>query len=217
MFSHQLRKGQSLLEVLVALGLAVAAVLGILALVTRATGLNRVTTDQYIASYLASEGIELVRNLFDHAYLVEADQNPGIQDFYGWAGSQCIIPGGCTLNSTWGHRVYIIGYDEQALTPVACGLSGTSVPTQSAVAGLMSSCTDSAFKYLSFDSTTGEYSYNAGAPSKFKRAIIIDYPPEYNDAALNLDYRVTSAVSWESRGGSFVVQLQDHFMPWRIP
>jgi hypothetical protein len=24
-------------------------------------------------------------------------------------------------------------------------------------------------------------------------------------------------VGWKSRGGSFVVQLQDHFLPWRIP
>ncbi len=210
------QRGQSLLEVLVALGLAVAGVLGVLALVTRATGLNRVTTDQYIASYLALEGMELARNLFDHAYLAEALSNPGSQDFYGWAGSNCVVSPCTDLPSLNNPKVYQIDYDDESLTGASCGFSPNWVPTQSAVSSLMSSC--SGVDFMLIDSVKGAYGYNpGGAQSKFKRAIIIDYPAEYSGAALNLDYRVTSAVSWESRGGSFTVQLQDHFMPWRVP
>lgn len=215
-FAKQFQKGQSLLEVLVALGLSVAAVLGVLALVTRATGLNRVSTDQYVASYLALEGMELVRNLFDHSYLEEALLNPNSQDFYGWAGSRRILPGPVLPPGDYG--VYVIDYNDTVLTPISCLMSpSATMPTQSEILGLMSSCTDPDFGFLLFDASTGVYSHDSGSASKFKRVIIIDYPPEFNSAKVNLDYRVTSAVGWESRGGSFVVQLQDHFLPWRVP
>ena len=54
--------------------------------------------------------------------------------------------------------------------------------------------------------------------TKYKRIIVIDDPPEFSTAgAYHLEYRVTSAVGWRSRGGEYVIQLQDHFLPWRVP
>jgi len=65
-FHFRSRKGQSLVEALVALSILMIALLGIEALLTRSFLLDRVTTDQTKATYLASEGIEIAKSLIDH-------------------------------------------------------------------------------------------------------------------------------------------------------
>lgn len=215
--------GQSIIEMLVALSIVVVALLGILVLVNRSVGLSRVTNDQYTASYLAFEGIEIVKNMFDQTYLAEAQSNSFSENFYGWAGTNCIISG-CSLPAS-GYQAYIVDYKSQGLQPVSCSFSsGTSAPTEDDVRDMIFSCGsyEPDFGYLRLDKSDfpiGAYSYNASyPPTKFKRVIIIDRPVEFSAVGTNLDYRVTSAVGWETRGGGrFVVQLQDHFLPWRIP
>ena len=60
------RRGQSIVEALVALSLLVVALLGIETLLARSFLLDRVTTDQTKATYLASEGVEIMKSLLDH-------------------------------------------------------------------------------------------------------------------------------------------------------
>ena len=48
-----------------ALGVVVIALIGMLSLLSSSIGVNRVISDQYIAAYLASEGIEVVKNIID--------------------------------------------------------------------------------------------------------------------------------------------------------
>jgi Tfp pilus assembly protein PilV len=59
------RAGQLLIEMLVALGILTIGFLGVTALLSRALGLNRVVADNYIATYLAAEGIEITKNILD--------------------------------------------------------------------------------------------------------------------------------------------------------
>jgi len=209
------QRGQSLIEMLVGISIVIVSLLGILVLVNRSLGLNRVTAENYIATYLASEGIELTRNFFEKDYLA---QSPGSKNFYGWVGG-----GLGNIAPTGPYGLYEIDFDEDtwpATVPIvgACGLSGTE-PNEAAIRKLLSDCT--ALHYLRFHAFDGTYSYNnpADPETKFKRVIIIDDPVEFASIPLGnrLDFRVTSAVGWESRGGKFVVQLQDHFLPWRIP
>jgi len=199
--THNLERGQSMVEMLIALSIIGVSLLGILALVNRSLGLNRVNTEQYIATYLAAEGIEVVKNLFDHSYLV---QPSGTNNFYGWAGSGALAPG-----------VYEVGYKDIVLVGPGCAVPNP--PDQPKVLNLFKTC--NGLNFLDF--LNGFYDYSGGGtPTKFKRAIIIDCPTEFSGectAGKNLDYRVTSAVFWQSRGGEFVVQLQDHFLPWRTP
>jgi hypothetical protein len=54
-----------LVEALVAMGILVVAVFAVYSLLTRSTSLNRVVSQQYVATYLASEGLELVKNITD--------------------------------------------------------------------------------------------------------------------------------------------------------
>lgn len=57
--------GQTLFETMVALGLIMMGVVTLVVLVGRAIGLSRVVADRFTATYLAAEGIEVVKSLID--------------------------------------------------------------------------------------------------------------------------------------------------------
>jgi len=209
-FLKNKQSGASLVEMLIAISIVVVALLGILTLINRSLGLNRVTNEFYTGTYLAAEGIEIVKNMFDRSFLQVTNDNAtrGNQNFYGWTGTDSIAPGGR-------YEISEVDFDDITLTKKSCILLNND-PTEDAVRKLILSCAN--LKFLNFDRSSGIYSYNSGGEqTKFKRVIIIDKPEEFKGATVNLDYRVTSVVGWESRGGKFVVQLQDHFLPWRLP
>ena len=60
------RRGQTLVEALVALSILTMGFAGIVVLLNQSLQLNRTTTDDTKATYLASEGIEIVKNMIDH-------------------------------------------------------------------------------------------------------------------------------------------------------
>jgi hypothetical protein len=60
-----MKKGQTLIETLVAVSVLTAGFLGIVTLLSHSLGLNRVVSDNYTASYLAAEGAEVVKNILD--------------------------------------------------------------------------------------------------------------------------------------------------------
>lgn len=74
------RRGQVIVEAIVALSVLVVGFLGAFALLSRALYLNRVIADNYTATYLASEGIEVVKNLVDHNFLAGQPWNEGFSD-----------------------------------------------------------------------------------------------------------------------------------------
>lgn len=63
--SHPYTKGYLLIEAMVAIAVLTTGVLGIFALMSQSIKLTRVVNDQYIATYLAAEGIEIAKNLLD--------------------------------------------------------------------------------------------------------------------------------------------------------
>lgn len=58
-------KGQIILEALVALSVLTFGLLGLMTLLSQSLGLTRQVSDTYTATYLAAEGIEIVKNLLD--------------------------------------------------------------------------------------------------------------------------------------------------------
>jgi len=60
------RSGQSLIEVMVAITVLTVGFLGISALLSQSLALNRITTNEITGTYLASEGIEIAKNLIDY-------------------------------------------------------------------------------------------------------------------------------------------------------
>ncbi|SRR3989344_2454417 len=65
------RSGQFLVELLVALGILTTGFMAMLGLLSRSIGLSRVVSDDYVATYLASEGIEVAKNILDANTLQE--------------------------------------------------------------------------------------------------------------------------------------------------
>ena len=58
-----------LVETMVALSVITIGLLGIFALLSTSMGLNRFVSEKHVATYLAAEGIELVKNLIDTNYI----------------------------------------------------------------------------------------------------------------------------------------------------
>ena len=58
-------RGQLLIESLVAITVISISLLGIFTLISRSLSLNRIVNNQYVGTYLAAEGIEVVKNIID--------------------------------------------------------------------------------------------------------------------------------------------------------
>ncbi len=154
-----MRKGQLLIESGIAISILVVGLLGILGLLSRSLSLNNVVSSQYIASNLATEGIEVVKNLIDS----------DIIKFETWG-----------VNFPTGS--YEVAYDSLTLNP-------------------------NQNRNLKFDSSNNTYNYQNGQSTPYKRDIEILYKGD--------EIIVNSIVSWQIRGGSYSVNLEDHFFNWR--
>jgi prepilin-type N-terminal cleavage/methylation domain-containing protein len=73
-------RGQALIEVMVAVSVLTIGFLGVVGLLSRALALNRVVADNYTATYLAAEGIEITKNIIDGNLLQGQAWNNGLFD-----------------------------------------------------------------------------------------------------------------------------------------
>jgi hypothetical protein len=58
-------KGQAIVESIIALSVLTIGFLSLIALMSNAIGLSKVNSEYYVATYLAAEGIEVVKNIID--------------------------------------------------------------------------------------------------------------------------------------------------------
>jgi hypothetical protein len=58
-------KGQAIVESIIALSVLTVGFLSLIALMSNAIGLSKVNSEYYVATYLAAEGIEVVKNIID--------------------------------------------------------------------------------------------------------------------------------------------------------
>lgn len=91
-----MKKGYLLIESMVAITVIVVGLLGIFALLSRSLSLNRVISDRYVASYLAAEGVEIVKNLIDNNVLAEDAWNKNLNEGnYQFDYMATILPADC--------------------------------------------------------------------------------------------------------------------------
>jgi Tfp pilus assembly protein PilV len=72
--------GQLLIEAMIAIGVVTFGLLGVFSLLSQSMGLNKVAADQYVGAYLASEGIEVVKNIIDTNIYQSRAWNDGVSD-----------------------------------------------------------------------------------------------------------------------------------------
>ncbi len=73
-------RGQALVESIVALSVLVVGLLGIITLLSQSLGLNRSVSDNYAATYLATEGIEVVKSIIDMNQIQGRAWDSGLND-----------------------------------------------------------------------------------------------------------------------------------------
>lgn len=71
------KEGQMLIELMVALGVLTIGFLGMVSLLSKAVALNRTISENYQATYLATEGVEIMKNLLDANLLQGKSWNSG--------------------------------------------------------------------------------------------------------------------------------------------
>jgi hypothetical protein len=76
-FLHN-NRGELIIEAIIAISIIVVGLLSVVTLLSSSQSLNRVLSDRYIATYLASEGIEVVKNIIDTNYILGEAWNEGL-------------------------------------------------------------------------------------------------------------------------------------------
>ena len=176
--SQRGRKGQLLVELLVALSVLTVGFLGIISLLARSLSLNRVITDNYRATYLAAEGIEVVKNILDANY---------VNDPTG-----TVIPWNFGLTGGW----YEVEYDATIVGPAPIEVLSASPSWE-------------LYRSLRFDPDTNLYTYRGLEGVAFRRAI-------RTELLGSNEVKVNAVVHWATRGGgTFEVNVEDHFYDWR--
>lgn len=76
--SQEKRRGSLMVESIVALSVAVVGLLGVFGLLTQSLAVSKDVGEKFVAVYLASEGIELVKSLIDKNYTDGLAWNDGL-------------------------------------------------------------------------------------------------------------------------------------------
>ncbi len=69
------RRGNLLIESLVSISVILIGFLGVFGLLSRSLGLNKDVSQKFVATYLAAEGIEVVKSLIDKSFVDELAWN----------------------------------------------------------------------------------------------------------------------------------------------
>jgi Tfp pilus assembly protein PilV len=150
------RKGQSIIEAMIAISILTAGFLGIAGLLVRSLQLSRTTSDDITATYLASEGVELMKNITDHDVYAK---NP-----WGTCTNQFGFP------TCAGNGAYTVNYN--SASPALIGGPGAECFTSVAVPA------------LDYDASTGLYG-DAGTASRFSRCIEITHSADREEMTVN--------------------------------
>lgn len=160
--SKKYSSGFTLVEVMVSLFILSVAITAILALMISNDQAALSVKNNYIASGLVQEGMEIVRNLRDSDSLND-------QLF------------GTSLND----GTYIVQWNSVGLSPVNEG----SQP------------------FLNINTNNGLYSYDAGAPTIFKRLITVSTPRSD-------EKKIVVTVTWQERNQPKAVTAENHLFNW---
>lgn len=184
------RQGSILVEALVAIGVTSIGLIGIMNLLTFSFRTNAIATQDLVATYLAAEGVEVVKNIVDTAY---AD-----------IGAAIALG---TTPSVWNRDIADGNYEVQFNT---ISLSGTGLGS-----GILSTrplAFDAERGIYRYRMAGDNF-----LDTPFTRTISLEVMDNI-DCDTNRDdvVRVISRVEWmTAQGETRGVQLEDHFFDWR--
>ena len=178
-FHKKQDRGFTIVETLVAIFIFSISVISMMLALSRGTEGISSAKQKVIASYLAQEGIEYIRNLRDD-YVYKDNK---IDDWFSFTNSLksagCEESTGCYFDDK--NISFSSSQSSQMidnLSLVSCGGSGTCPP-------------------LRYDSTNGKYGYSLGPSSGFVRKINIEFP---NEDYTSNTIKIISTVSFTFQG-----------------
>lgn len=166
------KKAFTLIETMVAISILLISVIGPLEIASKGLFSAIYAKEEITAFYLAQEGVELIKNVRDTNYLVDAYTATGNTNWLSQVSE-------CVLDAT--HTVGCI------VDPTQFGNEVDEIETCDEI----TKCAP-----LRFNESSGIYGYDTGAgfeQSKFTRTVFIEYDPLTPNEA-----RVVSTVSWSS-------------------
>ena|SRR3989338_3788048 len=187
------RRGFTLIETLVAISIFTTSLLGIMSVLASSISSTTYAKQKMVASYLAQEGIEFVRNMRDTYVLYDSTNTQT-----GWnafnakltsAGATCQT--GCYFNN--GNTNY------------ANHTQATYKSNLSLISCSSASCTNGALLY---DSSTGKYGFASGTSSGFTRKVQTSVAGGGNETD------VTSTVTWKQGTASYSITFSEALFNW---
>jgi len=177
-------KGFTIIELVISIFILSVGVVGIFSAFSVVTILTSDSADRLTATYLAQEGMEIVRNIRDTNWLN--------MDLYN------CVPGDTSCGYTW----------VDGLTPVGNNNYGPNCSSTSSAGGCEADYTTTGFSSNPVLQKTGDYlmingngfyNYTLGTNTKFQRKVIIAYATDANSNPINYIIKVTVQVSWNEK------------------
>lgn len=200
------QKGQTLIEVLIAIGVMFIGMLGVLGLAQSNTNNERLGVDRLIATQLAREAVEVARSTRDTNFMQES-----------------MVPAPAVLD-TWDKGITI----ELTKNGPACGTLNTDITTKVDVLTFNTTCSSDILStpyQLKRDAVSGIYNHTTGTATKFFRKVSTRplCLEGSNEVVRNECYNfvdrigveVRSEVAWNHFGAKKNVVLTELLYNWR--
>lgn len=182
------KKGFTLVESLVAISIFTLSILTLLVLLGGGISDSVYLKQKMVATYLAQEGIEYIRNMKDTYVLFDAG-GPAA----GWTAFHTkLFNNGCAGNGCY--------FNDQNVN--------FSDNTQPMTDLSIVSCPSGTCPTLLYQSSTGRYNYIAGgSPTTFTRKIWVSYISA-------TELRFMSAVFWTQKSGTYNISFVENLTNW---
>ncbi len=185
----QKNKAFTLVETLVAISIFTGSILGLMSVLTQGITNTNYAKRKIVASYLAQEGIEYIRNFRDTYVLYSSTSAIGWNTFNSrLTTGSCGTANGCYFDDSG------VVYGNPTLPMTNLSLTACS--------GVGGACPE-----LKYDSTTGKYAYASGANSGYIRKIIM------TTVSAN-ETKISSTVSWIQGSGSYSIVFSENLFNW---
>lgn len=187
----RLRRGFTLLEVIIAVSLIMIGLTATLFLITKTVSQMSVFPSELIAAYLTQEGIEIVRNIRDTNWLEQK----------------------VDLSNPWDEGLVPPDID---CSVTSCRADYTATTTTNPPHPTFSTVGGGIVATLKFDSSSGFYNYTSGDLSKFARSIkIVPVDLDLPLDGVNDVLEVTVTVTWSEKGEPYSHTAQEKLYNWK--
>ncbi|MEK7572604.1 MAG: type II secretion system protein [Patescibacteria group bacterium] len=189
------KSGFTLVETLIAISIFSMSIVALMSVLATGIADTNYAKNKIIASYLAEEGIEYIKNMRDTYVIYGSTSTQGWNDFklkiQAQPACKSVSGIGCNFSDSLG--VFDIATLQSSMN--------------------FSSCDNNNACSLYYYNTLGKYSYNHSLPgvdSGFTRKIMV------TESANNpLELKVTSVVSWSKNSISYNVAFSDNLLKWK--